>query len=287
MKEVGIEEFAAWAVQEEWPKANSAEMDGHIAARAAVLSAMGMRASPLFPAGYGAMDWSMMVSDGSVPAVRVAGVVHPDAVLFSRACSALAIEASSPVYDADDCLSDQAELLAMGESERPAVDWRLSQYLQANRINPRSLVLTYAGLARRRRAAGGWEIERPDWHEDPIERGYARGDSGRGQPAWFVTVQRRVRVSGRGEPPAYEMRACEEEGLDPRLRRPRPGAYRKVVFDPDPAFVARARHTYAVWWCSLEFLAAWMKESGALSEHRLLMPQGVEKPWKTSLQRVA
>lgn len=286
MKEVGIEEFAAWAVQEEWPKANSAEMDGHVSARAAVLSAMGMRASPLFPAGYGAMDWSMMVSDGSVPAVRVAGVVHPDAVLFSRACSALAVEASSPVYDADDCLSDQAEALAMGEGERPAVDWRSSQYLQANRINPRSLVLTYAGLARRRRAAGGWEIERPDWHEDPIARNYQLAETG-GHPRLFVSIRRRIRVSPPSEAPAYETRECEEEGRDPKTRRPKPGAYRKVVFDPDPAFVARARHTYAVWWCALEYLAAWMRASGGLSEHRLLMPQGVEKPWKTPLQRVA
>lgn len=287
MKTMGIEEFAAWCVQEEWPKANSADMDEHSAARVAVLGAMGLGAAPLFPAGYGSMDWDFMVAEGSVRSAPARGVSHPDAVLFAKACSALAVEAASPAYDVADCLADQGAALAMGAGERPASDWRASEQLQANRINPRSLVVTYAGLARRRRTAAGWDVARPDWHPDPIERGYVRGDGGRGQPAWFVTVRRRVRVSGRGEPAAYEVREFEEEGRDARLRRPKAGAYRKVVFDPDPGFVARARHTYAVWWCSLEYLAAWMEASGALSEHHVLGPQGLEKPWLSARKRIA
>jgi hypothetical protein len=286
MKEVGIEEFAAWCVQEEWPKANSADMDEHTAARAAVLGAMGFRGTPLFPAGFGSMDWDFMVAEGSVRAAPPRGVPHPDAVLFAKACTALAEEAASPAYDAADCLTDQTEALALGAGERMALDWRTSEHLQSNRINPRSLVVTYAGLARRRRAAGGWDVARPDWHADAIERSYQLAETG-GHPQLFVTVQRRVRISGRGEPAAYEMRAFEEDGRDPRTRRPRPGAYRKVVFNPDPGFVARARHTYAVWWCALEYLAAWLEASGALSEHRVLGPQGIEKPWQSAWKWVA
>jgi hypothetical protein len=286
MKTVGIEEFAAWAVQEEWPKANSADMDEHSAARVAVLGAMGFREAPLFPSGFGSMDWDFLVAEGSVRAAPPRGVPHPDAVLFAKACSALAVEAGSPAYDVADCLTDQAPVLELGADERLAADWRASEHLQVNRINPRSLVVTYAGLARRRRSAAGWDVERPDWHPDAIERGYQLAETG-GHPQLFVTVQRRVRVSGRGEPAAYEVRPFEEEGRDPKTRRPKPGAYRKVVFDPDPGFVARARHTYAVWWCAMEYLAAWMEASSGLSEHRVLGPQGVEKPWQSARKRVA
>lgn len=285
MKEVGIEEFAAWCVQEEWPKAGSKDVEDY-AVVAAIQSAFGRLGAPSAGMGFGSMDWSLMVAEGSVRVAPPRGVPHPDAVLFAKACTALAEEAASPAYDAVDCLTDQAEALALGAGERLALDWRTSEHLQSNRINPRSLVVTYAGLARRRRAAGGWDVARPDWHPDAIERSYQLAETG-GHPQLFVTVQRRVRISGRCEPAAYEMRAFEEDGRDPKTRRPRPGAYRKVVFDPDPGFVARARHTYAVWWCALEYLAAWLEASGALSEHRVRSPQGIEKPWQSAWKRVA
>lgn len=285
MKEVGIEEFAAWCVQEEWPKAGSKDVEDY-AVVAAIQSAFGRLGAPSAGMGLGSMDWSLMVAEGSVRVAPPRGVPHHDAVLFAKACTALAEEAASPAYDAADCLTDQAEALALGAGERMALDWRTSEHLQSNRINPRSLVVTYAGLARRRRAAGGWDVARPDWHPDAIERSYQLAETG-GHPQLFVTVQRRVRISGRGEAAAYEMRAFEEDGRDPKTRRPRPGAYRKVVFDPDPGFVARARHTYAVWWCALEYLAAWLEASGALSEHRVRGPQGIEKPWQSAWKRVA
>lgn len=286
MKEVGIEEFAAWCVQEEWPKAGSKDVEDY-AVVAAIQSAFGRLGAPSAGMGFGSMDWSLMVAEGSVRVAPPRGVPHPDAVLFAKACTALAEEAASPAYDAADCLTDQAEALALGAGERLATDWRASEHLQSNRINPRSLVVTYAGLARRRRAASGWDVARPDWHPDAIERGYVRGDSGRGQPAWFVEVRRKVRVATEDKGWAYDTRICEEEGYDPRARRPRSGAYRKVVFDPDPGFVAKARHTYAVWWCALEYLAAWLEASGALSEHRVLSPQGIEKPWQSAWERGA
>lgn len=288
MKEVGIEEFAAWCVQEEWPKVSARHVDEDEATRAALLKDIArLTGTGMGWPGLAEMSWGGMVG-ATVRARMPEGEPHPDAVLFSQACAAMAAEASSPAYDVADCLTDQADVLATGPAERLAMDWRLaSPHLGVNLIDPRSLVVTYAAQARRRRDAVGWEVARPDWHPDPIERGYVRGDSGRGQPAWFVMVQRRVRISGRGEPAAYEMRACEEDGRDARLRRPRPGAYRKVVFDPDPGFVARARHTYAVWWCALEYLAAWLEASGALSEHRVFGPQGIEKPWQSAWKRVA
>lgn len=288
MKTVGIEEFAAWCVQNEWPKANSADMEAETLARSAILGAMGLPLKPKGPASTGE-GFSLMVGEGALPAVRVAGIPHPDAVLFSHACNALAAEASSPDYDVDGLLSDQAGVLRALPGERLAIDWRLtSQQLRGARPDPKRLVVTYAAMAR---APTGreqrWTIRHPDWHPDEIERSHVRGDGGRGQPAWFVTVRRRVRVSGKGEAAAYEVREFEEEGLCPRLRRPKAGAYRKVSFSPDPGMVARERHSYAVWWCALEYLAAWLEASGALSAHRVIRPQGIEKPWQSDRKRVA
>jgi hypothetical protein len=53
-----------------------------------------------------------MVGEGTVRAVRVAGVPHPDAVLFSHACVALEAEAGVPPYSVEDCLSDQLGTLS-------------------------------------------------------------------------------------------------------------------------------------------------------------------------------
>lgn len=287
MKVVGIEEFAAWAVQEEWPKAGSADVEDY-ATVAAIQSALGRLGAPGVGLGLGAMNWAFMVSEGSVRVAPPRGVPHPDAVLFSKACNALAEVACSPPYDVEDCLSDQAAQLAAGPGERLAVDWRASAHLEGRLPRPRDLVLTYAAMARRpTRGATGWTIVKPDWHPEAIGRDYVRGDGGRGQPALFVTVRRRVRVSGPGEPAAYETREFEEEGRDARLRRPKPGAYRKVRFEPDPGFIARERHIYAVWWCALEWLAAWLEASGGLSAHRVIGPQGIEKPWKSAEQNAA
>ena len=281
MKTVGIEEFAAWCVQSEWPKVRSAEMDEDALTRAAILGAMGLPDRPGHAAGSGGMDWSLMVGEGSLPAIRVAGVPHVDAVLFSEACRALEAEASSPPYDVDDCLTDMRSLLEMGPQERPATEWRAaSAHLRGRLPKPKDLVLSYAAMAMAPTGkAKGWAIKRPDWHPDAIDRRYVQAESG-GHPRWFVTIQRRIRVSERGERPVYEVRAFEEDGRCPKTRRPRPGAYRKVAFDPDPGFVARERHIYAVWWCALEWLAAWMEASGALSAHCVKGPQDIEKPWR-------
>ncbi len=72
MKTVGIEEFAAWAVQEEWPKANSADMEAETLTRSAILGALGLPLKPRGPSSTGE-GFSLMVGDGALPAVRVAG----------------------------------------------------------------------------------------------------------------------------------------------------------------------------------------------------------------------
>jgi hypothetical protein len=288
VKTIGIEEFAAWCVQSEWPKLKTRHLDEDEAWRAQMLAEIGrLTAGAGIVGGSGGMNWSFMVSEGSVRAVRPMGEPHSDAVLFRQACDALAVEAGSPAYDVDDCLADQRRLLELWADERLSVDWRMSSpFLRANEHNPASLVLAYAGMARAPSGSrDGWAIVRPDWHEGAIEKDYVRGADGRGQPAWFVQRDRRVLISN--SPRAYGVRTTEEDGYNAKTRRPVAGAYRKVVYDPDPGFVARARHIYAVWWCSLEWIAAWLEASGALSNHQVKGPQGLEQPWKLELARSA
>lgn len=290
VRTVGIEQFAAWAVQAEWPKLRAAHLDADEAWRAEMRAAVAnMSLAPRAALGTGGMNWSLMVAGGSVPMMAPQGDPHPDAVLFKRACQALAAEAQSPAYDVEDCLSDQRQRLALGPQERLARDWRhAAPYLDNNAHDPCGLVVAYAAMARA--PNGGrrdWTIARPDWHPEPIERSHLVDASG-GRPRWFAEVRRRVRISEPGERPVqYQTRAFEEEGYDPRRRRPLPSAYRKVVFEPDPAFVARARHVYALWWCALEYLAAWLEASGALSAHVVAGPQGPEKPWQSAANRAA
>jgi hypothetical protein len=289
MKRIGIEEFAAWAVQCEWPKVHGGDLAPGGVERASILSALGLPLKPRGPAEAGGMDWSVMVAEGAVPALRLSGVPHPDAVLFSQACNELDALAQSVAYDADDCLSDQLAVLEPDANERLDENWRLtSAHLRTRLPNPRKLVLAYAALARAPTAGRpGWTIARPDWHPDPVERRHVRGDGGRGQPAWFVEVKRRVRVSNPGERPAYEVRTFEEEGYCARLKRPKRDAYRKLAFDPDPGFVARERHIHALWWCALEWLAAWLEASRGLSNHQVAGPQGIEKPWQMPSEKAA
>jgi len=287
MRTFGIEEFAAWCVQEEWPKVRSRHLDEDEAVRAELIRDLCRLTGTgvAFPR-LAEMNWGGVVG-GTVRSRLPEGEPHPDAVLFSAACDVLAAVAAAPVCDVEDCLSDQAPLLATGAGEKPAQDWRLAaEHLRQGSVDPRSLVVTYAALARRRRDAGGWDVARPDWHPHPIDRRYQLAETG-GHPRLFVTVRRKVRVTRHPEPPAYEVRDFEEEGRDPKTRRPKLGAYRKVEFDPDPGLVAKARHIYAVWWCSMEWLAAWLEASGALSEHVVTGPQGIEKPWQSVRKWVA
>lgn len=286
MKTVGIEEFAAWCVQSEWPKVGKQDLDEDAAA-AAVLRGHIIRSTTggrSFYPGLASMNWGGMVG-GTVKAKRPLGGPHPDAVLFRHAIDALQREAFSPPYDIDDCLTDQ-RALALNEGERAAVDWRAqSQFLKRNSHRPASLVLAYAGMARAPTGSNGvWQVARPDWHEGQISGHFLAAETG-GRPRWFVDVERRVRVSD--NPIAYETRTFTEDGYDLKAKRPRKGAYRVVSFDPDPGFVARARHVYAVWWCSLEWLAAWMEAMGRLSAHKVLGPQGVEKPWQMAIAKSA
>lgn len=79
----------------------------------------------------------------------------------------------------------------------------------------------------------------PDWQVDPPRRDVERNWNG--EPRWFVKMRVPVGEDAFGNV-LYDER--EMEGWNATRRRPRPGAYQKVVLAPDPvpALVARAEY---------------------------------------------
>lgn len=262
MKRIGIEGFAQWAVREELPKLRAAE-------RAAQ------------SAGYSGWSpfWAALVSQGMVTSggSYLSGAVevpHPDAVSFAAALAELKRRERTRPYDIPGLLADMPMLFADTPGERIVSPVLHSPLLvEALPLSASALVEAHAAT----RSA-------PDSYSEGCEKTYLRGDGGAGSPAWFVEARRRVRTVDVETGKAMMVtRACEETGLDSKTRRPKPGAYRKVRFEPDPALVARARHAYAVWWCGLEFLAAWIRAECAMVAHDVEGPQGIEMPWKSTV----
>ena len=266
MKRIGIEGFAQWAVREEFPKLRAAE-------RAAQ------------SAGYSGWSpfWAALVSQGMVTSGGgyLSGAVevpHPDAVSFAAALAELKTRERTRPYDIPGLLADMPAVFADAPGERIVSPVLYSPLLVE------ALPLSAAALVEAHAASR----TTPDWYPEGCGKDFVRGDGGAGSPAWFVEARRRVRTvdveTGRA---VMVTRTFEEPGLDVRTRRPRPGAYRKVRFEPEPALVARARHAYAVWWCGLEFLAAWIRAECALVAHDVEAPQGIEMPWKLAAKAVA
>lgn len=266
MRRIGIEAFAEWAVREEFPKMRQAETAGRwVAPR---------QWSPF---------WAALVSQGMVASGggymgHAIELPHPDALVFAAALAELRDREQTRPYDIRGLLADMPQVLADGPGERIVSPVLFSPLLvEARPLSAAGQVVAHAAAR-----------AEPDWYPEGCAKTFERGEGGAGAPAWFVEVRRRVRTvdmeTGRS---VMVTRTFEEAGYDAKAKRPKADAYRKVIFQPDPALVARARHAYAIWWCGLEFLAAWIRDECALSSHIVEGPQGIEKPWVSEAVKAA
>lgn len=198
MKTVSIEDLLHWAFTFELPKAQSrAEDEG-----------TGVRSAWQTLTNFGELGTLIDRSPnqyGLIPGYVFEGDPHPDAVAVGEAVRSLAdvrfeIPAGwNPLLEFDDPHSlIAAEVAAVVDELQQKPDFLAGRHMIA-------LVTTAAVLKRG-----------PDWSAEPPEY---RMVSSHGKPRWFVTVVKRNRL-GR------EI-VVEEDGMDRKSMRPKPGAYRK------------------------------------------------------------
>lgn len=177
---------------------------------------------------------------------------HPDARILHAAVKGLDDPAVKPVIE------EPAALLSdMPEAVQAEAEGALSGY----RVQLACLVMRHARMG-----------TRPDWRCEAPERKPvmgARGDA----PAWFVMEDVLNRTGGtvRMEVPGYDRIA----------KRPKPGAYRKFVFEPAVRELVDLRADYLCWRAGL----AWIAESVQLTAHRVTGPEAPAWPWEGERER--
>lgn len=132
---------------------------------------------------------------------------------------------------------------------------------------------------------------RPDWRAEIPEKLEVRQPR-TGQPAWFVvesvplygteTIERRVGRNLVRERAIIGEERREVDGFDQTSRRPKPGAYKKYVYDPDPAAIADLRADYSCWHAGLTALAESL--AGALRAYEPQPPSVPAMPWSGDQQ---
>ncbi len=258
MKTVDIESFIRWASNEEWPKAQPPEPDS--------------------PNGYSpAWDRVGAWRVGGVNAFGVVSVVdaidrevHRDAVALHEALVMIddfpidCPEGWNPLGGVSATACDGATI---SDCDR-ALNARLKQALDVVTVLDRGGVRKVKGSARALvlREAGR---KRPrDLACEAIE---VRAVGERGMPKWFV----RETMIGAADGLPYDI---EVDGYDRKRKRPKAGAYRKYVCEPDPleTIVARAEHEVA--WHALRILVELL--DGKTVAHRVVMSPRALRPWE-------
>lgn len=259
MKTIGIEAFLTWAYREELPKAEApGSGEGAIAmgngwdSVAQQGELMAECVSDGRPNSYGVIPLSAWY--GSPP--------HPDAFAAHAAvCELAKVELDIPdgwaplsclgltPEEADDAVRRALPRVATRQGDV----WRL-------RCKPAELVRRFAILG----DAPCWQVEAPKRRLVTVS----------GKPAWFRMVEATTHI-GR-----IELR--EVSGYNVRAKRPYPGAYRKTVLEPDPAFAVIERAEYEVWHAALGLLVEVLSEPGLLVAHQLLPTLAPSRPWENS-----
>jgi len=113
----------------------------------------------------------------------------------------------------------------------------------------------------------------PIWETKPPVRREVTGPDGR--PRWF----RRVTIPvGPGAHP-YEI---EIDGFDAKRRRPHPEAFRRFVWEPDPAGIAADRGEWELWRACLDMLVS---DPDLQLDTIVLRPSDLPaRPWETQHQ---
>lgn len=248
MKTVSIEDLLHWAFTFELPKAQSrAEDEG-----------TGVRSAWQTLTNFGELGTLIDRSPnqyGLIPGYVFEGDPHPDAVAVGEAVRALAdvcfeIPASwNPLLEFDDPHGlIAAEVAAVVNELQQKPDFLAGRHMIA-------LVTTSAVLKRG-----------PDWHAEAPE--YRMIES-RGKPRWFVTVMKRDR-SGRET-------QVEEDGMDRKLMRPKPGAYRKWELEYPLRSDILSRLDWQLWQDALNRIAKQLKNTLSAHQLRDFLPD--RSPW--------
>jgi hypothetical protein len=113
----------------------------------------------------------------------------------------------------------------------------------------------------------------PLWEtEQPVRREFTGPD---GRPRWFRRVT--IPVGEGGHP--YE---TEIDGFDAKKRRPHPDAYRRFVWEPDPAGIAVDRGKWELWRACLDAL---VDDPALQLETITLRPSDFpSRPWESARQ---
>lgn len=248
MKTVSIEDLLHWAFTFELPKVQSHAHDEGSGVRSAWQSLL----------DFGELGTLIDRSPnqyGLIPGYVFEGEPHPDAVAVGDAVRGLAdirfdIPAGwNPLLEFDDPHGlIAAEVAAVVDELQQKPDFLAGRHMIA-------LVTTSAVLKRG-----------PDWYADTPE--YRMVES-RGKPRWFVTVMKRDR-SGR------EIEV-EQDGMDRKSMRPKPGAYRKWELEYPLRSDILSRLDWQLWQDALVRLADGLQRR--LSSHQISEFRPVRTPW--------
>lgn len=244
MKQIAIIQLLEWAYRHELPKA---ERPG---------GGLGASTSSSWGMVYGLGILGTVVDAsingyGVVPAYMDEGDPHPDALLVGEAVAGLA-----------------GARISIGEDWTPFPDWADEDGLVAAcvaRVRPRLAAMSGKEIQAMliARAVLG---RKPDWRgEEPGRAMVMRG----GKPAWFM---KQPGQDAYGNPIEREV-----EGLHPRSRRPRPGAYRKYQLTGDVAGLTIDRFRRTVWALAVRHVA--QEVVGRLSSHELTAEVPTIAPW--------
>ena len=247
MKTMTIDRFLSWAFVHELAKGGGENGLQSAGSAWGAITSMAQLGTLIDTGQYAS---SMYVDQGDP---------HPDAVEAGRAVARLAdCDIAVPPVDFVSDWPDPDGLLPF------AVNGALERYnLQRPDLRRKhivNLVISCAVLGRG-----------PDWQADaPKQRMVTRSN----MPAWFIKKQ--VRDSfGR-------VHMVEVDGLNPKSRRPRRGAYRKYELSHDPVGELLDRIDWVLWGLALQSIQIGL--AGCLSSHSLRPLEFAKNPWK-SLQK--
>ncbi len=200
---------------------------------------------------------------GVVPDLAGGGEAHLDAVLIGRAVEDLDSHEIGvppdwrPLAEMDDLSPEVTRLI------QAAVDAISADVSSRTRL----FGMKTSALVRRHALAGGapvWDAQVPSVKVMSTPNG---------QPMWFVRrLQLSEAVDGR-----TVSEEVEENGYNPRSKRPYGDAYRKTFLDPDPSEAILGRAEYEVWHAALDALCADL--APRLSSIRLLPSRRAARPW--------
>ncbi|MCX5478466.1 hypothetical protein OSH08_05590 [Kaistia geumhonensis] len=254
VKRIGIEALLRWTYRDELPKAGAARALSGVGIKRAysAVEAYGEYLSLIDCAGenrFGVVADLMAMAEPSIDAVRVYEAVQ------ALAGVEFELEADDGLLSDMPVIGDEMPgVLARAQNRVTIVDAQGARLIKGG---PVGLIVKHALL-------GGC----PVWEGEEPERRFRRAASGNGA-AWFRTIV----IETSGGP-----MECEVDGWDATGKRPMPGAYRKVEFDPDPAPVAEGRIEYKVWHAALGVLTDAL--TGALDGFDVVPTERPARPWE-------